>query len=73
MEPTGNKAKWLRNILVNVPIWNKPMLVIIIYCDNQVVIFKVETENYNGKTRTVRLKYNHMRGLITNGIWLYNM
>lgn len=56
------------NVLVDVSIWDNPVLTIIIYCNNQVAIFKAESKNYNGKVKTVRLKHNHVRSLITDDI-----
>lgn len=58
----------VKNILVNVLIWDNPVLALTINCDNQAAIFKVDIKNYNGKSRIVRLKKNHVKGLITDSI-----
>lgn len=62
------EVEWLRNLLIDVPIMTKVVSPITIYYDNQSVLLKAYNENYNGKSKTIRLKYNHMKDLITNGI-----
>lgn len=62
------EVEWLRNVLVDVPIWDKLVTIIIIYYDNLATIFKAKSENYNGKAKTVRLKHNHVRSLIIDSI-----
>lgn len=37
-EKVGTKVEWLRNLLINIPLWNRPFQSILINCDNQVVI-----------------------------------
>lgn len=69
---TEEKAEWLRNVLVDVPIWDKSVPALTIYYDNQAIIFKVDSKNYNEKSMTERLKHNHVKGLIADGI-MYSM
>lgn len=64
----GKKGSRMIKECISTPIWDKPIPTITIYCNNQVVTFKVASENYNGKSRMLRQKHNHVRGLITNCI-----
>ncbi|XP_059650733.1 rust resistance kinase Lr10-like [Cornus florida] len=63
----GEEAKWLKNILEDILIWNKPIPPLTIYCDNIVAMLRVNSECYNGKSRQVRLKHNHVRTILANG------
>ena len=45
----GEEADWLRLMLIDIPLWRKPILPLIIYCDNQAAIFWVSSDCYNGK------------------------
>jgi len=38
------------------------------HCDNQVVISKVSSKNFNEKGRHLRASYTYIRNLITHGI-----
>lgn len=68
LSSAGEEAEWLRSVLVDIPIWNKPMPAITLHCDNQSALLKAYNDFYNGKSRTLRLKHNHVKGLIRDGI-----
>lgn len=47
------EAEWIRNSLVDVPLWTKPILVVTIYYDSEAT-FRVETsKTYNNKSRHI--------------------
>ncbi|KAG8481186.1 hypothetical protein CXB51_026024 [Gossypium anomalum] len=42
LDKSGEEAKWLRNFLVDIPEWPKPMPTICIYCDSQATIGRAQ-------------------------------
>lgn len=68
LSSTGEEVEWLRDILEDVPIWDKPIVVITIYYDNQATVFKVDNKNYNEKSMIVHLKHNHGKVFIIDDI-----
>ncbi|PHT53282.1 hypothetical protein CQW23_07744 [Capsicum baccatum] len=59
MSFAGEEADWLRSMLIDIPLWGKPIPPLTIYCDNKTAIFRASSDCYNGKSRKVRLKHNH--------------
>jgi len=45
----GRSIYWLRNLLVDISLWNKPFPTIRIDCDSQAAIAKAKSKTYNGK------------------------
>ncbi|XP_047263818.1 L-ascorbate oxidase homolog [Capsicum annuum] len=68
MSSAGEEANWLRSMLIDIPLWGKPIPPLTIYCDNKAAIFLSSSDCYNGKSRQVCLKHNHMRILLEDGI-----
>ena len=68
MSSAGEEADWLRSSLIDFLLWSKPMPPLTIYCDNQVAIFRASNDCYNCKSRQVRLKHNHVRRLLEEGV-----
>ena len=64
----GEEADWLRSMLIDIPLWSKPIPPLTIYCDNQAAIFRASSDCYNGTSRQVRLKHNHVRRLLEDGV-----
>ena len=58
---TREEADWFRNLLVNIPLWNKSVPVICIHYDSQVVIAKVKFKTYNRKPRHIHLRIKQLR------------
>lgn len=44
LEMAGNEAKWLRNLLTDVPLWGKPVLSISLHCDSQAAIARANNK-----------------------------
>jgi hypothetical protein len=44
------EAEWLRELLMNLPMVEKPMPAILMNCDNQTVIVKVNSAKDNAKS-----------------------
>jgi len=49
LDLSGEEVDWLRNLLADIPLWNKPVPAISIHCDSQAAIAKVKSKTYNGK------------------------
>ena len=64
LSSAGEEVDWLRFMLIDIPLWSKSVQPLTIYCDNQAAIFRASSDCYNGKSRQVRLKHNHVRRLL---------
>ncbi|KAK2382392.1 hypothetical protein QL285_069931 [Trifolium repens] len=63
----SEEASWLRCLLSEIPLWEKPMPAVLIHCDSTAAIDKIENRFYNGKKRQIRRKHNTVREMITKG------
>ena len=45
----SEEASWLRSLLAKIPLWERPILVVLIHCDSTATIAKIENRYYNGK------------------------
>ena len=54
LEKTSSEAKWLRNLLADIPLWMKPTLFVSMRCDSQVAIANVKSKIFNGKNKHIR-------------------
>ena len=45
---TGEEGDWLRSMLIDIPLWSKPVPPFTIYCDNKAAIFWASSDFYNG-------------------------
>ena len=68
LENAGTEAEWLRNLLADIPKWDKPLPSISLHCDSQATIACARNKIYNGKKRHIRLRHNIVRQLISNGV-----
>ena len=68
LEKAGTEAEWLRNLLANIPKWDRPLPSISLHCDSQAAITCARNKIYNGKKRHVCLRHNIVRQLISNGV-----
>ena len=55
LEKACSEAKWLRNLLADLPINIDALPCISIHCDYQAAITKLKSKIYNGKSRHIRL------------------
>lgn len=58
---TSEEAGWLRNLMSDIPLWDKPIPSILIHCDSTATIAKVQNHYYNGKKRQIRRKHITVR------------
>ncbi|GJV38490.1 zinc finger, CCHC-type containing protein [Tanacetum coccineum] len=64
----GKEAEWLKNLLLEIPLWVKPMAPISIRYDSAATLAKAYSQMYNGKSRHLGVRHNMIRKLITNGV-----
>nr|GEX46897.1 zinc finger, CCHC-type [Tanacetum cinerariifolium] len=64
----GKEAKWLKNLLLEIPLWSKPIAPISIRCDSAAILAKAYSQMYNGKSRHLGVWHNIIRELIANRV-----
>ena len=68
LENACTEAEWLRNLLADIPKWDKQLPSISLHCDSQAAIACARNKIYNGKKRHIRLRQNIVRQFISNGV-----
>jgi len=64
LDTASTKAEWLRELLMDLPMVEKPIPAILINCDNQTVITKVQNSHNNMKsTKHVKHRLKSVRKL----------
>ena len=67
------EAEWLRELLMDLPLVEKPVPVILMYCDNQTVLIKVMSTKDNSKSsRHVKRRLKSVRKLKNSGVIAVN-
>ncbi|GJW92985.1 hypothetical protein Tco_0172657 [Tanacetum coccineum] len=61
---TGKKVEWLKNFLLEIPLWSKPITLISIHCDSAATLAKAYSQMYNGKSRHLGVRHSMIRELI---------
>ena len=64
----SEEANWLRDLLYEIPLWEKPIPPILIHCDSTATIGRVRNRYYNGKSRPIRRKHSTVRSYLSSGI-----
>ena len=64
--PVSEEANWLRDLLI--PLWEKPILPILIHCDSTAAIGRVKNCYYNGKSRPKRRKHSTVQSYLNGDI-----
>nr|GEY22897.1 hypothetical protein [Tanacetum cinerariifolium] len=64
----GKEVEWLKNLLLEIPLWVKPMAPISICCDSAATLAKAYSQMYNGKSRHLGVRNIMIRELITNEV-----
>ena len=65
---TSEETNWLRDLLYEIPLWEKPIPPILIHCDSTAAIGRVRNRYYNGKSRPIRRKHSTVRFYLSSGI-----
>jgi hypothetical protein len=69
LDTTSAEAEWLRELLSDLPVVEKPIPSILMNCDNQTVITKVNSAKDNAKsTRHVKRRLKTVRKLRNSGV-----
>jgi len=69
LDTAGAEAEWLRELLMHLPVVEKPIPAISINCDNQTVVIKVNSSKDNIKsTRHVKRQIKSVRKLRNSGV-----
>jgi len=68
LEKAGTEAEWLRNLLIDIPIWKRSALSVSIHCDNQAPIARAKNKIYNGKSRHICLRHKIIKQRLDDGI-----
>ena len=64
----SKEANWLRDLLYEIPLWEKPIPPILIYCNSTATIGRVRNRFYNGKSKSIRRKHSTVRSYLSNDI-----
>ena len=63
------EAKWLRELLIDLPVVEKPIPAILMNCDNQTMIVKIKSSKDNLKSsRHVKRRLKYVRKLKNSGV-----
>ncbi|GJY13443.1 zinc finger, CCHC-type containing protein [Tanacetum coccineum] len=64
----GKEAELLRNLILDILLWSKPITPISILYDSDATLAKAYSQMYNGKSRHLSVRHNMIHELITNGV-----
>ncbi|GJW65923.1 zinc finger, CCHC-type containing protein [Tanacetum coccineum] len=64
----GKEAEWLRNLILEITLWSKPIAHISIRCDSAATLAKAYSQMYNRKSRHLGVRHSMIRKLIMNGV-----
>lgn len=63
----GKEAEWIRDLLIDIRLWDIPMPYVPIYCDSEATLLSIYNTVCNVNSRHVRLRHNFVRQLLDNG------
>ncbi|GJU91903.1 hypothetical protein Tco_1304326 [Tanacetum coccineum] len=64
----GKKAEWLKNLLLEILLWSKPIAPISIQFDSAATLTKAYSQIYNRKSRHLGVSHSIIHELIMNGV-----
>ncbi|GJR78680.1 zinc finger, CCHC-type containing protein [Tanacetum coccineum] len=64
----GKEAEWLKNLLLEILLWSKPIAPISIRCDSAATLVKAYSQMYNEKSRHLGVRHSMIRELINTKI-----
>ncbi|GJV64286.1 hypothetical protein Tco_1475114 [Tanacetum coccineum] len=65
---TGKEVEWLKNLLLDISLWSKPIAPISIHFDSAATLAKAYSQIYNEKSRHLGVRHSMIRELITNEV-----
>ena len=66
LSSASEEVGWLRDLLSEIPMLEKPISLVLIHCDSIATIGRVHNKYYNGKSRSIRKKHSIVRSYINN-------
>ncbi|GKC97334.1 zinc finger, CCHC-type containing protein [Tanacetum coccineum] len=66
----GKEAEWLRNLILEIPLWSKLIALISIRCDSAATLAKAYSKMYNGKFRHLGVRHRMIVNLSRMGWYL---
>ncbi|GJS99281.1 zinc finger, CCHC-type containing protein [Tanacetum coccineum] len=64
----GKEVEWLKNLLIKIPLWSKPISPISIHCDSVATLAKAYSQMYNEKSRHLGVRHRMIHELIMNRV-----
>nr|GEW59923.1 hypothetical protein [Tanacetum cinerariifolium] len=64
----GKEAEWLRNLILKISLWSKPIASISILCDSATTLAKAYSQMYNRKSRHLGVRHSMICELIMNRV-----
>jgi hypothetical protein len=64
----SKEVEWLRNLLMEIHLWPKPMPPVSLHCDSQATLSWAYSHICNGKSRHIGLRHSYVRQLLTDGV-----
>ncbi|GJU79511.1 zinc finger, CCHC-type containing protein [Tanacetum coccineum] len=64
----SKEAEWLRNLILEIPLWSKPIAPISIHCDSVATLANAYSQMYNGKSRHLCVRHSMICELIMNEV-----
>ena len=68
LDTATSEAEFLKFFLYDLPLLNKPIHLIPMHCDSQVVISRVTSKDFNEKKKHLRVRHKSIRNLISHGV-----
>ena len=64
----SEEVNWLRDLLYEISLWEKPIPPILIHCDSIDAIGRVKNHYYNDKSKPIRRRHSTVRSYLSSGI-----
>ncbi|CAM8981584.1 unnamed protein product [Rhodiola kirilowii] len=64
----SKEAECLKNMIHEIPLWERPISPILTHCDSAATLAKVYSHVYNEKSRHLGVRHSAVRELITHGV-----
>ena len=61
LKKASSESKWLRNILLDIPLWTRPAPFVYMHCDSQAIIALAKSKTFNEKNLHIRLSHKIVR------------
>ena len=69
LDTTCTEAEWIKGLLLDIPLLNKPIPAISLHCDNKAVIELVKQTHTNKKmNRHMQVRYKSMKKMLSSNI-----